>query len=93
MAQRSLWQWKFGVARFDLKILCYIFEYLKIKNLNIGSLGAMYYFGLGCKRDLEAAYECLTNSSERGNIFSMGLLCDYYYRNKFYIKTCELSEK
>ncbi len=53
----------------------------------------MYYFGLGCKKDMEAAYECLTNSAERGNVYSMALLCDYYYRNKFYIKAADLSKK
>lgn len=58
-----------------------------------GALGAMYYFGIGCRKDKEAAYECLTNSSERGNVFSMGLLCDYYYRNKFYVKAIELGKK
>lgn len=58
-----------------------------------GALGAMYYFGLGCKQDMEAAYECLTNSSERGNVYSMGLLCDYYYRNKFYVKAADLCKK
>lgn len=58
-----------------------------------GALGAMYYYGIGCKKDYEAAYECLTNSSERGNVFSMGLLCDYYYRNKFYVKATELARK
>lgn len=58
-----------------------------------GALGSMYYFGIGCKQDYKAAYECLTNSSERGNVYSMGLLCDYYYRNKFYIKAVELAKK
>ena len=53
----------------------------------------MYYFGLGCKKDMEAAYECLTKSSERGNVYSMALLSDYYYKNKFYIKAADLSKK
>ena len=62
-------------------------------NLNQGALGAMYYFGLGCRRDLEAAYECLTNSSERGNVYSMGLLADYYYKNKFFVKAAQLAQR
>ncbi len=53
----------------------------------------MYYFGLGTKKDMTAAYECLTNSSERGNVYSMGLLSEYYYKNKFYAKAFELSKK
>ena len=53
----------------------------------------MYYFGLGCRKDMAASYECLTQSSERGSIYSMGLLCDYYFKNKFFIKAYELSKK
>jgi hypothetical protein len=45
------------------------------------------------KQDKEAAYDCLTDSSERGNIFAMGLLCHYYYKNKFYNKAFDLSRK
>lgn len=58
-----------------------------------GALGAMYYYGIGVKRDVTAAYECLTNSSERGNVYSMGLLGDYYYKNKFFAKAFELSKR
>ena len=53
----------------------------------------MYYFGLGCRQDLEAAYECLTNSSARGNVYSMGLLADYYYKNKFFVKAAQLAQR
>jgi TPR repeat protein len=58
-----------------------------------GVLGAMYYFGLGTRQDMQAAHECLSNSSERGNVYSMGLLCDYYYNSKFYVKAFELAKK
>jgi TPR repeat protein len=58
-----------------------------------GALGAMFYYGVGTKRNLNAAYECLTEASERGNVYALGLLCDYYYQNKFYIKAADLSEK
>lgn len=53
----------------------------------------MHYFGLGRKKSDEAAYECLTDSSERGNVFAMGLLSHYYYKNKFYNKAYDLSKK
>lgn len=53
----------------------------------------MYYHGIGVKQDISAAYECLTNSSERGNVYSMGLLSDYYFRNKFFAKAYDLSKK
>ncbi len=58
-----------------------------------GALGAMFYYGIGRKRDLTSAYECITNSAERGNIYSMGLLCDYYYHSKLYVKAAELALK
>ncbi len=58
-----------------------------------GALGAMYYYGIGVKKEITAAYECLTNSSERGNVYSMGLLSDYYYKNKFFAKAFELSKR
>ncbi len=53
----------------------------------------MFYYGIGRKRDLTSAYECITNSAERGNIYSMGLLCDYYYHSKLYVKAAELALK
>ena len=58
-----------------------------------GALGAIYYYGIGVKQDMEAAYETLTNSSERGNVYSMGLLSYYYFRNKFFAKAYDLSKK
>lgn len=58
-----------------------------------GALGAMYYYGVGVKKDLSAAYECLTHSSERGNVYSMGILSDYYFRHKFFAKAYDLSKK
>ena len=58
-----------------------------------GALGAMYYYGIGVKQDISAAYECLTNSSERGNVYSMGILSDYYFRNKFFAKAYDLSKR
>lgn len=58
-----------------------------------GALGAIYYHGIGVKQDLSAAYECLTNSSERGNVYSMGLLSDYYFKHKFFAKAYDLSKK
>jgi TPR repeat protein len=77
-------------------VISYILSTVSVVNLAFkltGALGAMYYFGIGCKKDMQAAYECLTDSSERGNVYSMGILCDYYYRNKFYIKADDLSKK
>jgi TPR repeat protein len=58
-----------------------------------GALGSMYYYGIGVKKNINAAYECLTNASERGNVYSMGILSEYYYKNKFFAKAFELSKK
>merc|ERR1719394_148461 len=34
-----------------------------------GALGVMYMFGLGVKKDPDAAYICLKEASERGNVY------------------------
>ena len=58
-----------------------------------GALGSMYYYGIGVRKNVTAAYECLTEASERGNVYAMGLLSEYYYKNKFFAKAFELSKR
>jgi TPR repeat protein len=58
-----------------------------------GALGSIFYYGIGRKQNLGSAYECITQSAERGNVYSMGLLCDYYYHTKLYVKAAELALK
>ena len=58
-----------------------------------GSLGVMYMLGLGCKKDTDAAYICLKEASERGNVYAMGNLVTLFYKSKLYTKACDLGFK
>lgn len=58
-----------------------------------GALGVMYLLGLGIKKDLDAAYTCLKEAAERGNVYAMGNLVFLYYKSKLYTKACGLGYK
>ncbi|XP_064631232.1 LRP2-binding protein-like isoform X2 [Lineus longissimus] len=58
-----------------------------------GALGVMYLSGLGVKKDLDSAFECLKEASERGNVYAMGHLTMYYYNKKLFTKAAELSSR
>lgn len=58
-----------------------------------GALGVMYLYGLGVNKDLNAAYVCLKEASDRGNIYAQGNLTYYYYQRKMYTKAAELAAK
>ncbi|XP_005095624.1 LRP2-binding protein [Aplysia californica] len=58
-----------------------------------GALGVMYMFGLGVRKDNDAAYICLKEASERGNVYAMGNLVALFYKSKLYTKACDLGYK
>lgn len=58
-----------------------------------GALGVMYEYGIGVQRDLDSAYVCLKESSDRGNVYAMGNLVAHYYRRKLYTKAADLASK
>ena len=58
-----------------------------------GSLGVMYQHGLGVKKDVNAAFLCLREAAERGNVYAMGNLVADYYNRKLYTKTVELAAR
>ncbi|XP_066488645.1 LRP2-binding protein [Tiliqua scincoides] len=58
-----------------------------------GILGLMYLNGHGVRKDLKAALECLNQASDRGNVYVMGHLVEYYYRRKFFIKAAEFARR
>ncbi|XP_069833835.1 LRP2-binding protein isoform X2 [Dendropsophus ebraccatus] len=58
-----------------------------------GALGVMYLYGLGIKRNLHFALECLKEAAERGNVYAQGHLVSYYYNRKLYTKAAELAKK
>jgi TPR repeat protein len=53
----------------------------------------MYLSGLGVKKDLDAAFKCLKEAAERGNVYAMGHLAMYYYNKKLFTKTADLSSR
>ncbi|XP_053315205.1 LRP2-binding protein [Spea bombifrons] len=58
-----------------------------------GALGVMYLNGLGVKKDLQSAMECLKEAAERGNAYAHGHLVSYYYHRKLYTTAAELAKK
>ncbi|XP_072177450.1 LRP2-binding protein-like [Diadema setosum] len=58
-----------------------------------GALGVLYATGQGCKRDVDSAFECLKEASERGNIYATGHLVAHYYSTKLYTKAAELAAR
>ncbi|KAM3938220.1 LRP2-binding protein [Leptodactylus fuscus] len=58
-----------------------------------GALGVMYLYGLGIRRNLQFALECLKEAAERGNVYAQGHLVGHYYNRKLYTKAAELAKK
>jgi len=58
-----------------------------------GALGVMHMLGLGTKKDSDAAYICLKEAAERGNVYAMGNLVQLFYKGKLYTKACDLGYK
>ena len=59
----------------------------------LGALGVMYLLGVGVKKDTDAAYICLKDASDRGNVYAMGNLIALFYQRKLYTKAADLSGK
>ena len=51
----------------------------------------MYLTGLCGKQDEEAAFICLREAAERGNVFAMGHMVAYYYKRKLFTKAVDLA--
>ena len=51
----------------------------------------MYLTGLCGKKDEEAAFICLREAAERGNVFAMGHMVAYYYKRKLFTKAVDLA--
>lgn len=58
-----------------------------------GALGVMYMFGLGVNKNVESAFECLKEASDRGNVYAMGNLVALYYQRKLFTKASDLGYK
>ena len=49
--------------------------------------------GQGCKADTSAAFVCLREAAERGNVYAMGNLVGYYYKRRLMTKAVELAAR
>ncbi|XP_039606932.1 LRP2-binding protein isoform X1 [Polypterus senegalus] len=58
-----------------------------------GALGVMYLYGYGIPQDTQAAFECLKEASERGNVYAQGHLITHYYNKKLYSRAAELAKR
>lgn len=58
-----------------------------------GALGVMYLYGVGVKKDLNSAYICLKDASDRGNVYAMGNLISLFYQRKLFTKAADLASK
>ncbi len=58
-----------------------------------GALGVMFLNGLGCKKNIDSAIICLREAAERGNVYAMGNLASYYYKQKLFTKAVELAAR
>ncbi len=53
----------------------------------------MFLNGLGCKKNIDSAIICLREAAERGNVYAMGNLASYYYKQKLFTKAVELAAR
>ena len=58
-----------------------------------GALGVMYMYGMSIKKNLESAFECLSEASQRGNVYAMGHMIAFYYNRKLYTKCVDMSSR
>ncbi|XP_067932530.1 LRP2-binding protein-like isoform X1 [Watersipora subatra] len=58
-----------------------------------GALGVMYMHGLGVKKNMESAFECLSEASQRGNVYAMGHMVAFYYKRKLYTKCVDMASR
>ncbi|XP_077135723.1 LRP2-binding protein isoform X1 [Ranitomeya variabilis] len=58
-----------------------------------GALGVMYLHGLGIRRNLQSALECLKEAAERGDVYARGHLVRHYYDRKLYTMAAQQAQK
>ncbi|KAL8576312.1 hypothetical protein ACOMHN_006235 [Nucella lapillus] len=56
-----------------------------------GALGVMYLHGLGVRKDKAAAYLCLKNASDRGNVYATANLVALFYHHKLFSRVVDLA--
>lgn len=58
-----------------------------------GALGVMFEYGIGVRRDGEAAFKCLKEAAARGNVYAQGNLAVHYYRRKLLNKAADVAKR
>ena len=53
----------------------------------------MYEYGIGVRRDGEAAFKCLKEAAVRGNVYALGNLAVHYYRRKLLNKAADVAKR
>ena len=61
--------------------------------LLIGALGVMFEYGIGVRRDGEAAFKCLKEAAARGNVYAQGNLAVHYFRRKLLNKAADVAKR
>ncbi|XP_069795797.1 LRP2-binding protein isoform X5 [Narcine bancroftii] len=56
-----------------------------------GALGLLYLTGLGIRKNIQSAFECLKEASSRGNVYAQGHLAAYLYSRKLFNRAAELA--
>lgn len=79
---------KLGNVR--IKLLCWLKLVLCLIS---GALGVMFEYGIGVRRDGEAAFKCLKEAAARGNVYAQGNLAVHYFRRKLLNKAADLAKR
>lgn len=56
-------------------------------------LGVMYLYGLYVEKNLKTSYQCFKSAAERGNIYAIGNMAFYYYKQKLYNNAVDFSQR
>ena len=53
----------------------------------------MFEYGIGVRRDGEAAFKCLKEAAARGNVYAQGNLAVHYFRRKLWNKAADVAKR
>ena len=53
----------------------------------------MFEYGIGVRRNGEAAFKCLKEAAARGNVYAQGNLAVHYFRRKLLNKAADLAKR
>ena len=53
----------------------------------------IFEYGIGVRKDGEAAFKCLKEAAARGNVYAQGNLAVHYYRRKLLNKAADVAKR